>query len=67
MIKSAPPKPAGQAWENEGGSLRPENESEALGIVTHQSQTYTVGEYRYTSLSDAMAQGRRMLKAGGRS
>ena len=67
MTQPSISKPTGKNWENEGGSLRPENEAEALGVVTHQTQTYTVGGYRYTSLTDAMAQGRRMQKAEPRS
>jgi hypothetical protein len=59
-IVSAPPKP--EAWENEGGSLASPEDAERLGVVRHLTETYSVGEFRYTSLTDAVAQARRMAK-----
>lgn len=49
------------SWENEGGSIAP-NDVAALGIVRHMSETYSVGDYRYTTLSDAIAQARRAAR-----
>jgi hypothetical protein len=60
-------KPRAETWENEGGSLRPAVSAEALGVTTISTETYAVGEYRYTNLSDAMAQGRRMQAEGSGS
>jgi len=56
-----------QSWENEGGSIAPEDVAlkdiaASLGVVRHMSETYLVGGYRYTTLSDAIAQARRMAK-----
>jgi hypothetical protein len=36
--------------------------AERLGVVRHVTETYSVGGYRYTSLTDAIAQARRMTK-----
>lgn len=57
---SAPAK--SDAWENEGGSLASHADAERLGIVRHVTETYSVGGFRYTSLTDAIAQARRMTK-----
>jgi len=51
-----------QSWENEGGSTAPEDIAASLGVVRHMSETYSVGGYRYTTLTDAIAQARRMTK-----
>jgi hypothetical protein len=51
-----------QSWENEGGSLAPDQLAESLGIRRQVAETYAVGEYRYTNLEDAVAQARRMAK-----
>ena len=51
-----------QSWENEGGSIAPEDIAASLGVVRHMTETYSVGGYRYTSLADAIAQARRMTK-----
>lgn len=37
----------------------------SLGVVRHVSHTYVVGEHSYTSLTDAVAQARRLAKRGG--
>lgn len=37
----------------------------SLGIIPHMTQTYAVGEFRYTSFADAVAQARRVAKATG--
>ena len=59
-ITSAPAKP--ETWENEGGSLASLGDAERLGVVRHVTETYSVGGFRYTSLTDAIAQARRMVK-----
>ena len=53
-----------ESWENEGGSIPPAELAEKLGVVRHVTETYSVGEFRYTSLADAIAQARRMNKLG---
>ena len=49
-----------ESWENEGGSVAPEQLAEALGITRQMTATYSVGGYHYTNLIDAIAQARRM-------
>jgi hypothetical protein len=51
-----------ETWENEGGSLSPQDVAESLGIVRHLTETYSIGGYQYTNLMDAIAQARRMAK-----
>lgn len=51
-----------ESWENEGGSLPSSELAERLGVVRHVTESYSVGDFRYTSLSDAIAQARRMTK-----
>ena len=53
--------------KNEGGSVRPPVSPELLGVTRIVSETYAVGDYRYTSLADAVAQARRMLVEGASS
>lgn len=65
---SAPAKP--DAWQNDGenpstgdlspSDLSPSDLAERLGVVRHVSESYSVGDFRYTSLTDAIAQARRM-------
>ena len=57
-----PVPPRAESWENEGGSIAPEQSAESLGIVRHLTETYSVGGFRYTNLTDAIAQARRMAK-----
>lgn len=52
-----------EGWENEGGSL------EALssippGVVRRTEETFTAGGYRYTNLSDAIAEVERAGRRG---
>ena len=57
------PAPAkAETWENEGGSLALPEQADRLGVVRHVTETYSVGGFRYTSLTDAIAQARRMTK-----
>jgi hypothetical protein len=51
-----------ETWDNEGGSVPSGELADSLGIVRHLTETYSVGEFRYTSLTDAIAQARRMTK-----
>jgi hypothetical protein len=54
--------PRADAWENEGGSTAPDGDADSLGVVRHLTETYSVGGFRYTNLTDAIAQARRMEK-----
>jgi hypothetical protein len=54
--------PSNDSWENEGGTVAPEQLAESLGIKREMTESYSVGGYRYTSLTDAIAQARRMAK-----
>lgn len=49
-------------WENEGGSMPSAELAERLGVTRHMTETYSVGGFRYTRLTDAIAQARRMAK-----
>ena len=51
-----------ETWENEGGSIAPEQLADSLGVVRHLTETYSVGGFHYTNLTDAIAQARRMAK-----
>lgn len=51
-----------QDWENEGGSVKPDDDAARLGVMRHVTETYSVGAFRYTSLVDAIAQARRLAK-----
>jgi hypothetical protein len=53
-------KPIAENWENEGGSVAPLAYAESLGVTRLLRETFVVGGYTYTSLADAVAQGRRM-------
>jgi hypothetical protein len=61
-LKAAPAKI--DFWENEGGSVSPVDPAEALGITRLVTETYSVGGYQYTNLTQAIAQARRMAKLG---
>ncbi|MBO9510537.1 hypothetical protein [Erythrobacter sp. A6_0] len=50
--------------ESEGGSLPTNELAERLGVTRHMTESYSVGGFRYTSLTDAIAQARRMAKIG---
>lgn len=67
MGTQTPSTPRAENWENEGGSLRPADFAESLGVTKFLTEHYVVGGYRYTSLADAIAQGQRMQKQGGTS
>lgn len=60
-INSAAIVPA-EAWENEGGSMPTAEQAARLGVIRHVTETYSVGDFSYTSLTDAVAQARRMAK-----
>lgn len=51
-----------ESWEKEGGSIPNAELAERLGIIRHLTETYSVGGFRYTSLSDAIALARRMTR-----
>ena len=51
-----------ESWENEGGSLTAETLAGSLGVGRHLTETYSVGGFQYTNLTDAIAQARRMTK-----
>jgi hypothetical protein len=60
--QSSNPSAKTDSWENEGGSGSPFVLAMSLGITRQMTETYSVGGYRYTNLTDAMAQARRMAK-----
>jgi len=49
-----------KSWENKVGSVALQNLAESLGVVRHRTETYSVGGFRYTNLTDAIAQPRWM-------
>lgn len=51
-----------ECWEYEGGRIAPEALAEPLGVVRHTAETFSVGDYRYTNLDDAVAQARRIVR-----
>ena len=50
------------SWENEGGSISPLQLAKTLGVTRQMTETYLVGGFHYTSLTEAIAQARRMAK-----
>ena len=56
-----------ESWENGGDSVALVHSGEAVGSSTLITETYSVGGYNYTNLTDAVAQARRMTKVGGSS
>jgi hypothetical protein len=50
-----------QASEDEGG-MPSVDEAMSLGVTRQMTETYSVGGYRYTNLTDAIAQARRITK-----
>jgi hypothetical protein len=65
MAKQPPktlPTAKTEAWENEGGSVTPVDLALSLGVTRQMTETYSVGGYHYTNLTDAIAQARRMAK-----
>ena len=64
MSDKASIKPSAKidSWENEGGSVVPFDLAMSLGVTRQMTETYSVGGYRYTNLTDAIAQARRMAK-----
>ena len=59
---STKPSAKTDSWENEGGSVTPFDLAMSLGVTRQMTETYSVGSYRYTNLTDAIAQARRMAK-----
>lgn len=53
-------------WENEGGHLQSPTSLEGLGITRVLTETFLVGDYRYTALADAVAQAHRMIARSAR-
>ena len=51
-----------ESWENEGGSGTPVDLALSFGVTRQMTETYCVGGYHYTNLTDAIAQARRMAK-----
>lgn len=56
---NSPPASTPEAWENEGGLIAPVVDTDALGIVRHMTETFSVGGFRYTNLADAITQAHR--------
>jgi hypothetical protein len=61
-LSEGPPATKRGSRESGGGSLPSGEPAETLGVVRHMTETYSVGGFRYTSLTDAVAQARRMAK-----
>ena len=51
-----------ESWENEGGSVAPVDLAASLGVTRQMTETYSVGGYHYTNVTDAIAQAQRMVK-----
>lgn len=49
-----------EACENEPGGV--DQLAQSLGVTRQMTETYTVGGYHYTNLTDAIAEGRRRAK-----
>jgi hypothetical protein len=64
MVDQPVSKSGAEVWENEGGGLPAETETAAFGITRFLSETYVLGGQSYTTLADAVAQGRRMQNLG---
>ena len=64
MIQQPLSTPTAKEWPV-GRRLDAANEAEALGVTRLLSETYVVGGYTYTNLTDAVARGRRMHEQGG--
>lgn len=60
-------RPTAENWENEGGTVAPLAYAESLGVTRSLREFFVVGGYTYTSLADAVAQGRRMQTPGAGS
>ena len=58
----AEPSAKTESSENEGGSVTPVDLALSLGVTRQMTETYSVGGYHYTNLTDAIAQARRMAK-----
>lgn len=61
--KAAPSSTKTDSWENEGGSVTPEQAARELGVVRTMTETFSVGGYRYTNLMHAISEARRMREA----
>jgi hypothetical protein len=46
----------------EGGNVTAAQFARSLGVTCHKTEVYAVGGFRYTNLTDAIAQARRMTK-----
>ena len=56
-----------ELWENVGREHCAGTECRVPGIVCHLTETYSVGGFQYTNLTDAIAQARRMAKLEART
>lgn len=56
------PAPVTGVGEAAGHQAADIQSAESLGVVRHMTETYSVGSFRYTSLTDAVAQARRMIR-----
>lgn len=53
-----------ESWENEGAGLGASTSAERLGVTRFLTETYVVGGHFYTTLADAVAEGRRLQVRG---
>jgi hypothetical protein len=51
-----------ESWEDPGDSVAPDRLAASLGVTRQVTETYSVGDCHYTSLTDAVAQARRVAK-----
>ena len=64
MSHSSSPKTASPTKLStvEGGNVTAAQFARSLGVTCHKTEVYAVGGFRYTNLTDAIAQARRMTK-----
>jgi hypothetical protein len=64
MSHSSTPKSASTQTPSkvDEGKLSPAQLARSLGITCQKTEVYAVGGYRYTNLTDAIAQARRMTR-----
>jgi hypothetical protein len=54
--------PNGEVSEDEACGIASVGLAMSLGLTRQMTETYSVGGYRYTNLTDAIAEARRMTK-----
>ena len=64
MADSHKPTSNTDSWENEGGSLTPEQAAKELGLIQSMTESFSAGGNRYSSLMHAIGYARRMRGTG---